>query len=250
MFFNEYSLFILTYIFIVYLFCGVIKGTIGFGMPTVSISLLVFFIDIKIIIALILIPTIVVNIYQLSRGGNLIKILKETKFFLLFSTMFIFPGTYLLNIINSKYIILFIAFVLFINSLLFLSNKTYILPKYKSPFTQSIIGAINGVIIGMTSIYTMPLIFLLQSFKYNKNTTVQFLGIAFFLYPIVQMLSFANFNLISLEIIKTSLILLIPIFFGLYIGQKIRRRISETLFQKFFYCMLLAMSFVIIISLI
>ena len=122
MFFNEYSLFILTYIFIVYLFCGIIKGTIGFGMPTVSISLLVFFIDIKIIIALILIPTIVVNIYQLSRGGNLIIILKETKFFLLFSTMFIFPGTYLLNIINSQYIILFIAFVLFINSLLFLKS--------------------------------------------------------------------------------------------------------------------------------
>ena len=250
MFFNEYSLLILSYIFIVYLFCGIIKGTIGFGMPTVSISLLVFFIDIKIIIALILIPTIVVNIYQLSRGGNLIKILKETKSFLLFSTIFIFPGTYLLNIINSQYIILFIAFVLFINSLLFLTNKTYILPNHKSPFTQSIIGAINGVIIGMTSIYTMPLIFLLQSFKYNKNTTVQFLGIAFFLYPIAQMLSFANFNLISLEIIKTSLILLIPIFFGLFIGQKIRRRISETLFQKFFYCMLLAMSFIIIISLI
>ena len=68
MFFNEYSLFILTYIFIVYLFCGIIKGTIGFGMPTVSISLLVFFIDIKILIALILIPTIVVNIYQLSKN--------------------------------------------------------------------------------------------------------------------------------------------------------------------------------------
>ena len=249
MFFSEFSISILSYILIVYLLCGIIKGTIGFGMPTISISLLIFFIDIKIIIALILIPTIIVNAYQLSRGGNFKKIFDETKFFLFFSTLFIFPGTYLLNIINSQYIILFIAFVLFINSLLFLTNKTYILPNYKSSFTQSIIGAINGVIIGMTSIYTMPLIFLLQSFKYNKNTTVQFLGIAFFLYPIAQMLSFANFNLISLEIIKTSLILLIPIFFGLFIGQKIRRRISETLFQKFFYCMLLAMSFIIIISL-
>jgi len=250
MFFNEYSLLILTYIFIVYLLCGIIKGTIGFGMPTVSISLLVFFIDIKLIIALILIPTIVVNIYQLSIGGNLIKILRETKFFLLFSTIFIFPGTYLLNIISSQYIILFIAFILFINSILFLANKIYILPNYESPFTQITIGAINGVIIGMTSIYTMPLIFLLQSFKYNKNTTVQFLGIAFFLYPIAQIFSFANFNLISLEIIKTSSILLIPIFFGLYVGQKIRKRISETLFQKFFYCTLLAMSIIISISLI
>ena len=96
----------------------------------------------------------------------------------------------------------------------------------------------------------MPLIFLLQSLKYNKDTTVQFLGIAFFMYPIAQLLSFTNLNLISPEIIKSSFLALIPIFLGLYVGQKIRNSISERLFQKFFYGMLLMMSFVIIIFLI
>ena len=250
MFLSEFSVSILLYIFVVYLICGVIKGTIGFGMPTVSISLLVFFIDVKVIIALILIPTIIVNFYQLSRGGNFKKIFNETKFFLFSSTIFIFPGSYLLNLINSQFIILFIALVLFINSILFLTNIKYSLLSYKSPLTQILIGAINGVIIGMTSIYTMPLIFLLQSLRYNKDTTVQFLGIAFFLYPIAQLLSFTNLNLISLEIVKISFLALIPIFLGLYIGQKIRKKISESLFQKFFYCMLLIMSLIIIISLI
>lgn len=250
MFLGEFSLFILSYIFIVYLICGVIKGTIGFGMPTVSISLLVFFIDVKVIIALILIPTIIVNFYQLSRGGNFKKIFNETKFFLFSSTIFIFPGSYLLNLINSQFIILFIALVLFMNSILFLTNIKYTLSSYKSPLIQILIGSINGVIIGMTSIYTMPLIFLLQSLRYNKDTTVQFLGIAFFLYPIAQLLSFTNLNLISLEIVKISFLALIPIFLGLYIGQKIRKKISESLFQKFFYCMLLMMSLIIIISLI
>ena len=250
MFLGEFSLFILSYIFIVYLICGVIKGTIGFGMPTVSISLLVFFIDVKVIIALILIPTIIVNFYQLSRGGNFKKIFNETKFFLFSSTIFIFPGSYLLNLINSQFIILFIALVLFINSILFLTNIKYTLSSYKSPLIQILIGSINGVIIGMTSIYTMPLIFLLQSLRYNKDITVQFLGIAFFLYPIAQLLSFTNLNLISLEIVKISFLALIPIFLGLYIGQKIRKKISESLFQKFFYCMLLMMSLIIIMSLI
>ena len=250
MFLGEFSLFILSYIFIVYLICGVIKGTIGFGMPTVSISLLVFFIDVKVIIALILIPTIIVNFYQLSRGGNFKKIFNETKFFLFSSTIFIFPGSYLLNLINSQFIILFMSLVLFINSILFLTNIKYTLSSYKSPLIQILIGSINGVIIGMTSIYTMPLIFLLQSLRYNKDTTVQFLGIAFFLYPIAQLLSFTNLNLISLEIVKISFLALIPIFLGLYIGQKIRKKISESLFQKFFYCMLLMMSLIIIISLI
>lgn len=82
MFFSEFSVSTLSYILIIYLLCGIIKGIIGFGMPTVSISLLIFFIDIKIIIALILILTIIVNAYQLSRGGNFKKKFDETKFFL------------------------------------------------------------------------------------------------------------------------------------------------------------------------
>ena len=71
---SSYSMTILVYIFFVYVLCGVIKGSIGFGMPTVSISLLSFVLDVKIIIALILVPTLVVNVYQLSRGGNFKKI--------------------------------------------------------------------------------------------------------------------------------------------------------------------------------
>ena len=102
----------------------------------------------------------------------------------------------------------------------------------------------------MTSIYTMPLVFLLQSLNYNKNTTIQFLGIAFFLYPLGQLISFANFDLLSKEIIINSIIILIPIFIGLIIGQKIRQKISEALFQKFFYIMLLFMGTIILINLI
>lgn len=246
---SAYPLIVLTYIFFVYVLCGVIKGSIGFGMPTVSISLLSFILDVKIIIALILIPTLVVNIYQLSRGGNFKKIVSETKYFLIFSTLFIFPGAYLLTIINSNIIILFIAIILLINSALFLFKINFKLPFYNKPITQIFVGAVNGVIIGMTSIYTMPLIFLLQSLNYNKNTTIQFLGIAFFLYPLGQIISFSNFDLISLEIFLNSLIILIPIFFGLFIGQKIRYQISETLFQKFFYIMLLFMSTIILLNL-
>ena len=250
MLFSNFSLSILAYIFFVYVLCGVIKGSIGFGMPTVSISLLFFVIDIKNIIALILIPTLLVNIYQLSKGGNFIKIINETKFFLIFSTIFIYPGAYLLKILDSFYIIFFIALILIINSSLYLLKINIRLPAHDKSITQIIVGSLNGVVIGMTSIYTMPLVFLLQSLKYNKNITIQFLGIAFFLYPIGQLISFTNFDLLSKEIIINSFIILIPIFFGLLIGQKIRQKISEVLFQKFFYIMLLFMSAIILINLI
>ena len=155
---SNFSLSILAYIFFVYVLCGVIKGSIGFGMPTVSISLLSFVVDIKIIIALILIPTLIVNIYQLSRGGNFIKIINETKFFLIFSTIFIYPGAYLLKILDSFYIIFFIAIILISNSALYLLRINIKLPYHDKSITQIIVGSFNGVVIGMTSIYTLSLI--------------------------------------------------------------------------------------------
>ena len=247
---NEYSLLILCYIFAAYVFCGIVKGSIGFGLPTVSISLLAFIIDIKLIIALILIPTLIFNIYQLSKGGNFKKIILKTKFFLFFSTIFIYPGAFLLKTFNSQMIIFLIAIILITNSLLFLTDIKFKIPYFDKPLTQILIGSINGIIIGMTSIYTMPLVFLLQSLNYNKNTTIQFLGIAFFLYPLGQLFAFSNFELISILIIKDSLLIMIPIFLGFLIGQKIRNIISEKLFQKMFYLMLLFMSCIILINLI
>tara|TARA_B100000965_G_scaffold4404_2_gene3472 strand:- start:1895 stop:2647 length:753 start_codon:yes stop_codon:yes gene_type:complete len=250
MLFSEFSLYILVYIILIYVICGVVKGSIGFGMPTVSISLLAFLIDVKTIIALILIPTLIINIYQLSKGGNFKKIIYETKYFLFFSVIFIYPGAYFLKISNSQFILIFIALMLITNSILYLTSFKLKIPYYDRPLIQISVGAINGIIIGMTSIYTMPLVFLLQSLKYNKDTTIQFLGIAFFLYPLAQLLAFSNFELISIALIKDSLLVMIPIFLGLFIGQKIRNHISENLFQKMFYLMLLFMSCVILINLI
>ena len=67
---SNFSLSILAYIFFVYVLCGVIKGSIGFGMPTVSISLLSFVIDIKIIIALILGPVFGVELNKIPIWVN------------------------------------------------------------------------------------------------------------------------------------------------------------------------------------
>ena len=73
---------------------------------------------------------------------------------------------------------------------LFLSNRIISIPNHKSSIIQSIVGSFNGFIIGLTSIYTMPFVFLLQSLKYDKEKTVQFMGLAFLLYSLMQLFSF------------------------------------------------------------
>ena len=236
------------YILLAYFLGGIVQGILGVGLITVVISLLSFVIDVKQTIALVIIPAIVTSFFQMINGNNLKNIINETRYFLIFSTLIIIPGVFLLKLLESDLILIFIAILLFVNSSLSLSNRIISIPNHQNSIIQLLTGSLNGFIIGLTSIYTMPFVFLLQSLKYNKEKTVQFMGLAFLLYSCMQFISFSFNKLISVNTLIPSLIVTIPVIIGFFIGKKIRGFISEILFKKLFYLMLLMMSGIILIN--
>ena len=236
------------YILLAYFIGGITQGILGVGLITVVISLLSFVVDVKETIALVIIPTIITSFFQMINGSNLKVIIKDTKYFLVFSTLIIVPGVFLLNVLESDLILIFIAILLFMNSSLSLSNRVVAIPNHQNSIIQVSAGSLNGFIIGLTSIYTMPFVFLLQSLKYNKEKTVQFMGLAFLLYSTMQFISFSYSKLISINTIVPSLIVTLPVIIGFLLGKKIRSFISEKLFKKLFYLMLLLMSGIILIN--
>lgn len=248
MIYSNLPLLTVVYILFTYFLGGITQGILGVGLITVVISLLSFVIDVKETIALVIIPTIITSFFQMINGNNLKDIIKDTRYFLVFSTLIIVPGVFLLKVLESDLILIFIAILLFINSSLSLSNRVVAIPNHQNSIIQVSAGSLNGFIIGLTSIYTMPFVFLLQSLKYNKEKTVQFMGLAFLLYSSMQFISFSYSKLISINTIFPSLIVTLPVIIGFFLGKKIRSFISEKLFKKLFYLMLLLMSGIILIN--
>ena len=248
MIYSNLPLLTVVYILFTYFLGGITQGILGVGLITVVISLLSFVIDVKETIALVIIPTIITSFFQMINGNNLKDIIKDTRYFLVFSTLIIVPGVFLLKVLESDLILIFIAILLFMNSSLSLSNRVVAIPNHQNSIIQVSAGSLNGFIIGLTSIYTMPFVFLLQSLKYNKEKTVQFMGLAFLLYSSMQFISFSYSKLISINTIFPSLIVTLPVIIGFFLGKKIRSFISEKLFKKLFYFMLLMMSGIILIN--
>ena len=86
---------ILIQVVLIFLAGGMVKGLIGVGLPTVTLTLLSFVFDIKDSISIILIPVILTNLYQMLDGNYLREIISDVKFFLigsfyLFFQVFIF----------------------------------------------------------------------------------------------------------------------------------------------------------------
>jgi len=250
MVFENLSLMTLIYVALVYFLGGLTQGVLGVGLITVVIALLSFVFDVKLTIALVLVPTLVTSFFQMINGGNLKKIIPDVRVYLIFSTTLIIPGVWLLKSLNSNLILVFIAIILFSNSALSLMNKKISIPSYQHPLSQSSMGSLNGFIIGLTSIYTMPFVFLLQSLQYPKEKAVQFMGLAFVLYSSMQLITFSSMQLIDWKTFIPSLLVTLPVVIGFFVGKKIRSHISETVFRKLFHLMLIIMSIVIILNVI
>jgi uncharacterized membrane protein YfcA len=240
------------YLFFIYLgiffLGGLVKGTIGVGLPTVTLTLLSFFFDIKDSISFILIPVILTNLVQMLDGKELKSIFQQTKFFLITSVIFVIPGFLILRAINSDTILLILASLLVLNSCLVLFNKIITIKRHTSFQTQFWIGALTGITTGVTSIYTMPFIFLIQSLKFNKDKLIQLMGLSFFLYSLTQFTLFYSFSMINEKVLLFSSVACVPIIFGVISGKYLRKVLSEQAFRLLFNYMLLISGIVIIIK--
>jgi uncharacterized membrane protein YfcA len=232
---------ILIQVILIFLAGGIVKGVIGVGLPTVILTLLSFLFDIKDSISIILLPIIFTNLYQMLDGKELKKIISETKYFLLFSIIFIFPGFYFLTILKSKTILIVLASLLIANSLLNLFKIIIKFKSYKKPIFQVIVGSFTGLTTGVTSIYTMPFIFLIQSLNYPKNKLIQLMGLSFFIFSFTQFILFYSNGMIDRNKIILSIAACLPILFGVYLGNVLRKKISESLFKILFNYMLMIM---------
>jgi len=235
-------------IFIIFFLGGVVKGTIGIGLPTITIGLLTFFFDIKEAIPLILLSVIVTNLFQVFEGKNLKIVIKDNLYFLIFSSLFIIPGIYFLKILNSQIIIIFLAILIISNSVLYFLKKTIKINNHNSLSKQSFLGLLNGLVVGMTGIYSMPFIFLIQSLNYKKEKLIQLMGITFFLYSVIQIIFFNFFNLYDVGIFMKSLIYCMPAMLGIVCGRFIRKKLRENLFKILFNGMLLIIGISIFIK--
>ena len=240
------------YLFFIYLgiffLGGLVKGTIGVGLPTVTLTLLSFFFDIKDSISFILIPVILTNLVQMLDGKELKSIFQQTKFFLVTSVVFVIPGFLVLRAINSNTILLILASLLVLNSCLVLFNKIITIKRHTSFQTQFWIGALTGITTGVTSIYTMPFIFLIQSLKFNKEKLIQLMGLSFFLYSLTQFTLFYSFSMINEKVLLFSSVACVPIIFGVISGKYLRKVLSEQAFKLLFNYMLLISGIIIIIK--
>ena len=226
----------LAFVIAVFAIAGMIKGTIGLGLPAVSMALLTLLMSPFQAATLLIIPSLVTNIWQLFAEGHVLRLIRRFWSLLLgiiVGTIWsVFPtlgqGKFQSEILLGGMLALYGAYGLFAKNMPNLAPHE----KWLSP----IIGYLGGAITVATGVIVIPVVPFLQSLHLKRDDLVQSLGLAFtvstvclaiylYLNPVDQM----NIDW------KTSLIALIPALIGMWFGTKIRYRIPEQKFRKLFF---------------
>ena len=231
---------ILALIAVTFIVAGFVKGTIGLGLPTVTLAVLTLPLGLKTSLAVVVIPLVATNLWQALAGPHLKTILVRFWPFLLTAMVSVWIGIQVLATARTDYLVALLGLILIVNSLISFTRYRISAPARNRETAWSVAcSAAGGVMFGMTGNFIVPGILFLQSLGMHRDMLVQALGVTFVTISTTLALSLGSRSLMTGDLTAISTISVIPAFLGVWLGRQYRSSISETQFARLFHIGLL-----------
>ena len=222
-------------VMVTFLLAGTVKGVIGLGLPTVAMGMLGLAIAPAQAAALLIIPSIVTNAWQLAAGGQLRALIKR----LWPMQLGIFTGTWVgmlwLGIDGGSWVVRGLGAALLLYALSGLLLPTLRVAPQHERWLGPMCGLITGVITSATGVFVIPAVPYLQALGLSKNQLVQALGLSFGVSTLALAAGLYGRGNLGGGELNASLLALLPAMLGMWLGQWLRQRISPALFKRVFF---------------
>lgn len=226
---------------VAFIIAGFVKGVVGFGFPVIALIILTLSIGLLDALAIVVIPTLVTNLWQAFSGEYLKAILGRMWRYFLVAVVFIWITSDYLKVVDIDWLTMLLGAVLFLFALSRLFNfHITVPPRYESVLAVPL-GAVNGILTGLTGSFMVPSVLYMQAIGFRGDMLVQAMGVFFSISVFTLAVSLGRNDLISTEHAQMSALALIPSIIGLLVGRRTRRQIDEERFQQVFLMAVLAL---------
>jgi uncharacterized protein len=229
----------LTIIFAAFLVAGSIKGAIGVGLPTTAIAILGTGLALRDAIPLLIFPSLVANVWQIIRGGDLRQLLRRFWFMNAIACVGIWVGTSILFHVESTLFSTLLGLVIVVYTLMGLFAYAPRVPPHREAMLSPIVGLGAGLLTGTTGSLLMPMMVYLQALDLDKDRFVQAAGLSLLIGTIAWAAALTQQGAFGAGEMLLSMFALLPTLLGMVFGQWIRDRLSQMLFRRFVYGFLL-----------
>lgn len=230
---TTYSIeFLLAITLITYFIGGVVKGTLGLGMPITVVSLMSFFIDARTAVLLVLVPFVITNLWQITNTRQLMNVLRHYWRLTLSMSYFLISTSILTANISVHVVLLSLGVVVVLFAAMNLWIKIPEIPEHHDGAAQLMAGLFTGVLGGISGLIVVPLAAYFSTCNLDKDSFIAATSPFFLLGGFLLIISFTQIGLFATDMALLSTLLVVPAFAGLLAGEKMRRYLPADTFKR------------------
>lgn len=218
---------------VTFLAAGFVKGVVGMGLPVVVLGVLATPLGLKEAMALMLMPSLLGNLWQSLAGGAMLDIVKRFWTFFLAAVFGIWIGVGILAGGRDKVLLGILGFMLCAYAGLASTRPRLTPPRPEHErWLGPLAGGLGGLMFGMTGMFIVPGILYLQALGLRRDLLVQTMGVTFVVISTSLALSMAGRSMMPAHLVLLSGLAFLPTIGGMMIGRRCRLRISEEGFRR------------------
>ncbi len=240
----------IVFIAAVFALAGLAKGVIGLGLPTISMGLLAIVMTPLQAAAILVLPSFLTNIWQMTAGPFLWSSIRRLWPLLIGLCLGTWASAGLMTGTRAQYSGLFLGVALLAYAGTGFRSTRFTIARIYEPWLGPAIGAATGLITAATGVFVIPAVPYLQAIELEKEEFVQALGLAFAVSTIALAANLVFAGALNVAMAAPTLVALAAACAGMWVGQALRRRLSAAMFRRcFFIGMLLLGAYLVASSL-
>jgi uncharacterized membrane protein YfcA len=219
----------------VFALAGFVKGVIGLGLPTITMGLLVLVMPPVEAAAILVVPSLVTNVWQMLAGPHLGALLRRLWPMLLGSCLGTWAGASLMTGAHARYGVVVLGAALALYAVSGLASWTPSLRASSARWLGPLAGALTGVITAATGVFVIPAVPYLAALRLERDALVQALGLSFTVSTLALALNLAGLGALDGSVAAPAAVALLAAAAGMVTGQVLRQRMRPALFRRCFF---------------
>jgi uncharacterized membrane protein YfcA len=221
---------------LIFVLAGLVKGSIGMGLPTVGLALLGLRMPAAEAAALMVVPSLVTNVWQAAAGGAFARLSLRMGALLVCIALGVwsvrFAGA---GLAEQTHATVGLGIALALYGAYGLFGRTLRVAAKDQRWLSPTVGLLTGAATGATGVFVIPSVPYLQALGLSKDELVQALGIVFTMSTLTLGASLMQGGQLDLRASGLSAALVVPALAGMALGQYVRSRVSAATFKRFFF---------------
>lgn len=221
---------------------GLAKGVTAIGLPIIFLVIAINFVPPQAALAIITIPILVTNLWQVCRGPSVLEPVKRFWPMLIAFVVCMYIGSLIAASVDSATMFLLIGI-----SVLIFTVSQFVTPMKAplSPVLEKVFGPFVGVVAGLmggiSTVWGPPIMMYLFSLHLPKDMWTRSIGAIYLTGAVPLTIFYWKNGILNPDNIWLSVAACVPVMIGTLIGESLRKHVNEALFRKILLCALFVM---------